>query len=138
MCVCVCARVCVRACVCVCACVCSDSGKDHETHLRQMSESDKPLLISMRGSFEESRRVRTRSEQPGRGGQTLTTIGKVKRERAKQKPNSARECSRTSSVHLSFPCTVEESKSPTNCGFCGVMCLVICLSLSLHLTRDMD
>lgn len=35
--------------------------KDHETHLRQMSESDKPLLISMRDSFEERGRVKMRS-----------------------------------------------------------------------------
>ena len=42
--------------VCVCACV-FGQWKDHETHLRQMSESDKPPLISKRDSFEE-RRVR--------------------------------------------------------------------------------
>lgn len=54
------AHACVYVCVCaresecsdvrVCACVCRQ-GKDHETHLRQMSESDKPPLISERGSF---------------------------------------------------------------------------------------
>lgn len=50
----VCARVCVSACV-------FGQWKDHETHLRQMSESDKPLLISVRGSFEWRKRVRKRS-----------------------------------------------------------------------------
>lgn len=43
------------ACVSVCVCV-FGQWKDHETHLRHMSESDKPLLISMRSSFKKRER----------------------------------------------------------------------------------